>query len=96
MAKYQLKYYRLPNDQAPFRKWLLSLSTSARARIRARLDRSEQGNWGDYKHISAEIYELREHFGKGYRIYIVNENKTVILLINAGNKSSQRQNIKKS
>ncbi|HNT71071.1 MAG TPA: hypothetical protein PKI83_05395, partial [Bacteroidales bacterium] len=37
--------------------------------IRARLMRIEQSNFGDSKSIGEGLYELRLHFGSGYRIY---------------------------
>ena len=57
-------------------------------RIEQRLNRVEQGNLGDYKRLKNGIIELREHFGSGYRIYCGIEDKTFIILLCGGDKSS--------
>jgi len=80
-----------------FDDWLDNLKNrTAVLRIAARIDRIEQGNFGDTKSITDEISELRFLFGSGYRIYYILEEKTVILLLNGGDKSSQRKDIKKA
>ncbi len=80
-----------------FDDWLDNLKNrTAVLRIAARIDRIEQGNFGDTKSITDEISELRFFFGSGYRIYYILEEKTVVLLLNGGDKSSQRKDIKKA
>jgi putative addiction module killer protein len=37
---------------------------------------------------------LRFFFGKGYRIYFIEEDNKIILLLNGGNKDSQQHDIK--
>ena len=67
-----------------------------RYRIKERLDRLTLGNKGDYKFISEGIAELKINFGPGYRIYFSQVGKKIILLLCAGNKSSQEKDIKKA
>jgi len=60
----------------------------------ARLDRVSQGNFGDVKSVDDSISELRFFIGPGYRIYytILDEN-TIVLLLNGGDKSTQKKDI---
>jgi putative addiction module killer protein len=66
---------------------------TARARIRSRLDRVEQGNYGDYKSVGEGVYELRFFFGPGYRIYFGEDGEITVLLLCGGDKTSQRRDI---
>lgn len=52
------------------------------------------GNFGDVKPISDGVYEMRIHFGPGYRLYYAREGRVVYLLLSGGDKSSQKQDIK--
>ena len=72
MKIYDLEEYITTKGEVPFRNWLLKLKDKRTvARIFARLDRVQLGNFGDYKHIKGvtNLYELREHHGAGYRIF---------------------------
>ena len=62
-------------------------------RIQARLDLVELGSLGDYGSVGDSVFELRLHFGPGYRIYFGQVDNTVILLLSGGDKSSQRRDI---
>ena len=82
MNNYEIEYLILPNGKAPIIEWLNSLDSITRKRINQRILRIEDGNFGDYKKLSEDIFELRFSFGKGYRIYYTEENNKIILLIN--------------
>jgi len=64
-----------------------------KARIVARFARLEQGNFGDYKQLAENLFELRFTFGGGLRIYYTIRNTQVVLLLNGGNKSEQSKDI---
>ncbi len=91
-----LEYYVTQSDQCPIEQWKATLDKGLRARIDARLDRLELGNFGDHSHIDDEIYELRFTIGPGYRIYYAIDNQTIVLLLNAGDKSTQPADIQKA
>jgi putative addiction module killer protein len=77
-----------------FAKWYKSLRDSrARKRIQARVDLLELGNPGDSKAIGFGIYEMRIHFGPGYRVYFMRRAKIAYLLLAGGDKRSQRRDI---
>ena len=66
------------------------------AAIAQRLVRIINGNFGDHKSLGGGIFELRIHYGAGYRIYYAIRGKEVILLLCAGSKSDQDRDIKKA
>ena len=93
MSIYEVKYLILPNGKAPIIEWLNSLDSIFRKRINQRILRLEEGNFGDFKKLSDDIFELRFTFGKGYRIYYTQFNGKIILLINGGDKKEQSKDI---
>jgi putative addiction module killer protein len=53
-----------------FLKWLKKLKDiQGKVSILRRLERLKENNFGDYKSISADLWELRITTGPGYRIY---------------------------
>jgi putative addiction module killer protein len=77
-----------------FAEWLAGLRDSrARARITMRLDRIEDGNFGDAKSIGGGVSELRIDYGSGYRVYFTRRGKAVVILLCGGDKGSQSQDI---
>ena len=90
----QIKFYQLENGKEPVKDWLISLDSTTRVKIIKRLERLYDDNFGDYKQIAPNLYELRFFFGKGYRIYYTIENNIVVILLYAGDKSNQQKEIK--
>lgn len=66
------------------------------ARIVDRLSRVNQVNFGDHKSVGEGISEIRLKFGSGYRIYYTVRKETIVFLLAGGDKSSQREDIKKA
>lgn len=81
-----------------FDKWLRKLRDKrAIAKILLRIQRIEdQGNFGDCESVGGEIRELRIHYAKGYRVYLSQQGKTIVLLINGGTKTSQSRDIRRA
>lgn len=89
--------YRTTSGISPFNEWLLSLKDrKARASIRVHINRLRLGNFGDCRHLSEGVYELRIHYGPGYRIYFGELDRENIVLLYGGTKSTQKQDIKKA
>lgn len=86
--------YEEESGKEPFTEWVKSCDNTLRAKIFSRLDRVEQGNFGDCKPVGDKIFELRIHFGPGYRVYFGKIKDVIILLLAGGKKSSQKQDIK--
>ena len=54
---------------------------------------------GDYRRLGTNLYELRLDFGPGYRIYFSifgESDSTTILILCAGDKSSQTRDIERA
>ncbi|MEA2875461.1 MAG: hypothetical protein QOF14_657 [Hyphomicrobiales bacterium] len=80
-----------------FQNWLRRLDDqSASARIVARIRRMEHGNRGDPKSIGAGVMEMRIDYGPGYRVYFTQRGKTIVILLCAGDKRTQKQDIKRA
>jgi len=80
-----------------FSKWLKKLKdVKGKVSIIRRLKRVSQGNLGDYKSLGNNICELRLTIGPGYRIYYMQKNDEIIILLVGGDKSTQTQDIKKA
>jgi putative addiction module killer protein len=65
-------------------------------KVLARLERIKNGNFGDYKQVSPNLFELRFFFGSGLRIYYTIHNSQVVFLLVGGDKSSQSSDIEKA
>ena len=89
----QIKFYKLPNGKEPVKEWLLDLDNSLRVKVIRRIERIYDDNFGDYKQLDSNLYELRFTLGKGYRIYYTIQNEVIVLLLNAGDKSKQSKDI---
>ena len=80
-----------------FARWFKKLKDrNAKARIQARIDRMELGNFGDVEPVGEGVSELRIFCGPGYRVYFTKQSPVVVILLTAGNKSSQAKDIKKA
>ena len=80
-----------------FDKWLNGLKDSiTRLRLSRRLDKAQRGNLGDVKPVGEGIFEMREHFGPGWRMYYTKRGETLIVMLGGGNKSSQESDIAKA
>ena len=81
-----------------FEKWFNKLrDVKAKAVIGVRINRIKTtGNLGDYKILVDGINELRISYGPGYRIYFTRHKDEIVLLLNAGDKSTQQRDIDKA
>ena len=93
----EIQFYQHTNNKIPVVEWLKGLDKPFRIRIQDRLNRIEQDdNFGDFKKLDNEISELRFNFGSGYRIYYAEVDNIVVLLLNAGDKKFQSNDISKA
>lgn len=80
-----------------YREWERDLSDKkARAAIASRLFRLANGLVGDVSPVGEGISELRIHYGAGYRVYFQQRGPEIVLLLCAGNKSTQVRDIKRA
>jgi putative addiction module killer protein len=69
-----------------------SLDAQAGAKVAVALVRLEQGNLSNVKWFKG-IGEYRINWGPGYRIYLVQEGKKLIILFGGGTKQTQQKDI---
>lgn len=95
--KKELRIYRTVTGKQIFTDWLESLrDLTGRAQITNRLNRACLGNFGDCEPVGDGVYELRVHYGPGYRIYFSEQEDTILLLLIGGSKRTQKKDIKKA
>ena len=81
----------------PFTEWFNSIrDITVKKRIEARLFSFKSGNFGDHKPVGNGVWELRLDFGAGYRIYYGQVDRTVVLLLCGGDKSSQSRDTERA
>ncbi len=77
-----------------FSDWLSSLKDSTtKARLTARLRKVSFGLLGDNKSVGEGVFELREDFGPGWRMYFIKFDRTIIVMLGGGEKSTQQKDI---
>lgn len=82
---------------AEFSRWLRRLrDANAVARVVARIRRMEQGNLGDTRSLRSGLMEMRVDYGPGYRVYFVQRGAAIVILLCAGDKRTQRQDIERA
>lgn len=91
-TQYEILMCHTEDGRNPVLLWLDSLDAMVRARVRARIDRIEDGNFGDVRAVGEGVSELRMDFGPGYRLYFGCKGKE-IHLIRGGDKSTQTGDI---
>ena len=65
----------------------------SRKRLGLRLRKAELGNLGDVKPVGEGVFEMREFFGPGWRMYYLQRGAVLIVMLGGGDKSSQDKDI---
>ena len=84
--------YSLPNGRIPFDDWFNKLDKSVKAKVLVRIERLKIGLYGSCRNLKKGLTELK--FVSGERIYFSEIANTIILLLTAGNKQRQSDDIK--
>ena len=80
-----------------FSDWLKGLKDElTRLRLIKRLRKVQLGNLGDVEPVGEGVYEMREHFGPGWRMYYVQRGSVLIVMLGGGNKSTQQTDINRA
>jgi len=89
----EIRIFRTANNKCLFQDWVDDLPSSIRLKIYQRFSRIEEGNFGDFKNLKGELYELRFHFNSGLRVYYTKQNNKIIILLCGGDKKTQKKDI---
>ena len=77
-----------------FDEWLGSLRDPlTRIRLARRLDKAQRGLLGDVVPVGEGVWEMREHFGPGWRMYYLWHRDILVVMLGGGDKSSQAPDI---
>ena len=80
-----------------FNTWLYGLKDGmTHRRLLVRLRKASLGNLGDVKPVGEGVFEMREHFGPGWRMYYVQRGTVLIVMLGGGDKSTQTADIAKA
>ena len=80
-----------------FEKWFDGICDSITKRhLLRRLEKAQEGNLGDVKPVGEGVWEMREFFGSGWRMYYIQQDEVIIVMLGGGDKSTQQRDIKKS
>ncbi|MGV6473487.1 type II toxin-antitoxin system RelE/ParE family toxin [Azotobacter vinelandii] len=80
-----------------FSDWLGGLKdTITRMRLIKRLQRAALGNLGDVKPVGEGVFEMREFFGPGWRMYYVQRGDVLLIMLGGGDKSNQQRDIERA
>ena len=77
-----------------FDQWFRRIKDrSTRIRLLRRLEKVQRGLLGDISPVGDGIYEMREFFGPGWRMYYMHWGAQLIVMLGGGDKSSQTKDI---
>ncbi len=80
-----------------FKEWLISLKDGmTRRRLARRLKKAQNGILGDVKPVGSGVFEMREFFGPGWRMYYIMRDNVLIVMLGGGDKSGQTADIAKA
>jgi putative addiction module killer protein len=80
-----------------FDAWLSGLKDGlTRRRLGRRLEKVERGLLGDVAPVGEGVFEMREDFGPGWRMYYVQRGNVLIVMLGGGDKSTQGRDIQEA
>ncbi len=95
--KREVVHYLTVDGRDIFQEWLDGLKDiKGRAAILKRIDRVEEGLFGDRHFVGMGVWELRIDHGPGYRVYYGETGSNIVLLLLGGDKGSQKKDINKA
>ena len=77
-----------------FDDWIDGLKDNiTRIRLSRRLEKARRGHLGDVKFVGDGVWEMREFFGSGFRMYYIQQGELLIVMLGGGDKSTQQRDI---
>ncbi len=91
---HEIRHSLTAEGKDPVLEWLKQLCDPvAKVQIIKRINRLEQGNFGDHRFRREGVWELRVNTGAGYRLYYAQADVQVVLLLCGGDKRTQDTDI---
>jgi putative addiction module killer protein len=91
---HEIRHYLTESGRNLFLDWLKQVRNPiAKVQIVKRLNRIENGNFGDHKPCREGVWELRIDVGAGYRVYYAQHAGQIVLLLCGGDKRTQSADI---
>jgi putative addiction module killer protein len=91
----KVQEYLREDNSSPYQKWFNTLDATAAAKVAVAVSRLELGNTSNIKWFDG-IGEYKIDWGAGYRIYLAQEGKQLIILFGGGTKKQQQADIEKA
>ena len=80
-----------------FMHWLGQIKDRVtQTRLKVRLRKATLGNLGDVKPVGEGVFEMREFFGPGWRMYYLEKAGAMVFMLGGGKKSSQASDIQRA
>ena len=90
-----LEYIR-DDGSIPFQRWFDGLNRQAAVKVTMARARLELGNTSAIKWLSGGLGEYRIDWGPGYRIYLAQDGRQLIVLFGGGTKQRQQADIEQA
>lgn len=90
----EILIFETSDGRVPFRDWMNRIKDQPiYERIMSRLERVEEGNFGEHRSVGEGVSELVINFGPGYRVYYGLDGINIVILLTGGSKATQRKDI---
>ncbi len=90
----EILHYTTSSGNNPYQRWYMRLKDQrVQIAIANKISRLRSGNFGDFKRLSKDFYELRIHYGPGYRVYFGVFQHDIVILLWGGTKGTQQRDI---
>lgn len=89
-----IREYQDLAGHSPFREWFNKLNSEAARKVTTSLYRMGLGNFSSTKGVGAGVYECRINFGPGYRVYFGKDDERIVIILGAGTKLRQANDIR--
>ena len=91
----EVRHYLTHAGVDPLSVWLQQVRDPvAKIQMVKRINRMEQGNFGDNSFCGDGVWEMRIDVGAGYRIYYARAGSQIMLLLCGGDKRTQDADIR--
>lgn len=86
--------FETADGRVPFRDWMTRIKGQpVYEKVVARLERIEEGNFGEHRPVGEGVSELVIDFGPGYRVYYGLDGRDIVILLAGGSKATQQKDI---